>query len=199
MKKPFLLEKYRLRLILCLIVTSFVAGILIGNALKDTLVKSGGILNPELLYELKYAAIDKKAFFFYVLRERLLIFLILIVLSTTWLGMVATYTCCVWMGISFGMLCAVSVLQYGLKGIFLIMAGVFPQGLIYLPVSILFLEWSRELCRTLYYTEEYPGDRNREIRKKAVQYLAGLAALTAGCLLEGYISPGIVGSLLKVF
>ena len=129
MKKPFLLEKYRLRLILCLLVTSFVAGILIGNVLKDTLVKSGGILNPELLYELKYAAIDKKAFFFYVLRERLLIFLILIVLSTTWLGMVATYTCCVWMGISFGMLCAASVLQYGLKGIFLIMAGVFRRDL----------------------------------------------------------------------
>lgn len=199
MKKPFLLEKYRLRLILCLLVTSFFAGILLGNALKETLMQPGGILNPELLYELKYETIDKRAFFFYVLRERLLIFLILMVLSTTWLGMVATYTCCAWMGISFGMLCAVSVIRYGIKGMVLIAAGIFPQGLIYLPVSVLFLEWSRELCRTLYYTEEYPGDRNREIRKKAVQYLAGLAALTAGCFLEGYISPGIVGGLLKVF
>lgn len=94
--------------------------------------------------------------------------------------MVATYTCCVWMGISFGMLCAASVLQYGLKGIFLIMAGVFPQGLIYLPVSILFLEWSRELCRTLYYTEEYPGDRNREIRKKRCSTWQGLPLLRQG-------------------
>lgn len=199
MKKPFLLEKYRLRLILCLLVTSFIAGIVIEQSGRNVLVTPGGILNPEMLYELKYAKIDRTAFFFYVLRERLLMILILMVLSTTWLGMVATYTCCVWMGLSFGMLCAASVIRYGIKGILLIAAGIFPQGLLYFPVSILFLEWSRELCRILYYTEEYPGDRNREIRKKAVQYLMGLIVLSAGCLMEGYISPHMVGSLLKVF
>ena len=158
-----------------------------------------GILNNALLFSMKYSTIDHSALFWYILRKRIKIMIILCVLSTTWLGMMAGYICSAWMGYSFGTLCMTAILRYGTKGVILILAGVFPQCFIYLPATFLLLSWSRELCRVLYYEHGNPGDKNPVIRKKAIQYVVLMVIVVIGCVMESYINPGIVKGLLKVF
>lgn len=193
------MEKNRFRLMMLILLTGFLMGLFITNLQKDSLTAKDGILSSDLLFYMKYSKVETSALFCYILRERIKIVIILCVLSTTWLGMVASYTCSAWMGFSFGSLCMTSVIRYGLKGIILILAGIFPQCIVYFPAAFLLLSWSRELCRVLYYTADYHGDRNREIRKKALQYLALVVVVVIGCILESYVNPGIVKGLLKVF
>ena len=108
----------------------FVAGLLLMNLGKKALLYNTGLLSECTLYDMKYSGVDSHAFFLYLLQKRIGIALVLAVLSTTWLGMAAAWTGAAWLGVSFGMLMMASMLRYGLKGILLIFAGVFPQILV---------------------------------------------------------------------
>lgn len=182
----------------------FIAGILLMNMGKKALLYNTGLLSEHTLYDMKYSGVDKHAFFLYVLQKRIGTALVLAVLSTTWMGLAAAWTGAAWLGISFGMLTMAAVLRYGPKGVLLILAGIFPQMLIYLPAALLLLQWSCEFCMALYYPERlqefHEGkDRNQLLRKKAMRFLALLTALLFGCLLEAYINPNVVSGLLKIF
>lgn len=182
----------------------FAVGLVLMQIGKKALLDNTGLLSEYMLYDMKYSGIDSHAFFLYVLQKRIGTALILAVLSTTWLGLAAAWTGAAWIGISFGMLMMASMLRYGLKGVLLIFAGVFPQGLLYFPAALLLLQWSYEFCTAIYYPERMKEfhevkDRSQLLRRKALRFPVLLGGLFAGCLLEGYINPRIVAGLLKIF
>lgn len=182
----------------------FVAGLVLMNMGKKALLYNTGLLSEYTLYDMKYSGVDKHAFFLYLLQKRVGTALILAVLSTTWLGLAAAWTGTAWLGVSFGMLVMASMLRYGLKGILLILAGVFPQILVYFPAALLLLQWSCEFCTAIYYPERLQEfhemkDKSQLLRKKALRFPILIGALVFGCLLEGYINPGIIAGLLKIF
>ena len=176
------LEGKRNRVLLALVAAGFVAGLILMNMGKKALLENTGLLSEYTL--------------------------ILAVLSTTWLGLAATWTCAAWLGISFGMLVMASVLRYGLKGILLILVGVFPQILVYFPVALLLLQWSYEFCTAMYFPSRAsrgafgsgePLEKNQMIRRKVVQFLFLLIVVIIGCILESYVNPKLVSNLLKIF
>ncbi len=182
----------------------FVVGILIMNIGKKILLENTGLLSEYTLYDMKYSAIDCKAFFVYVLQKRIGLMLVLAVLSTTWLGMVAAWTGAAWLGISFGMLVMASLLRYGLKGILLVGTGMFPQVLIYFPVALFILQWSYEFYTAIYYPERLQTGqervgKNQLLRKKIIQFLLVTGVVIIGCILESYVNPILVLNLLNFF
>lgn len=196
------------RLLVVLAGAGFFLGILFMNLGKKALLENTGLLSEYTLYEMKYSTVDGSAFFFYVLQRRVGAALVLAVLSTTWLGLAATFTCAVWLGVSFGMLVMASLLQYGLKGILLIFVGIFPQVILYLPATFRLLAWSYEFCLAMYFPHRLPqgtlgmsdaNDKGSVMRKKGLQFLCLLGVVIMGCLLESYVNPGLVSNLLKIF
>lgn len=185
-------------------VVGFAAGLVLMHIGRKALLYNTGLLSEYTLYDMKYSGVDRHAFFLYLLQKRVGIALVLAVLSTTWIGLAAVWTGTAWLGVSFGMLVMASLLRYGLKGILLIFAGTFPQILVYVPVAMLLLQWSHDFCTAIYYPERLQEfhemkDKSQLLRKKALQFPVFLGLLIFGCLLEGYINPGIMSRLLKIF
>lgn len=201
-------ERKQSRLFVGLVAAGFMLGLLLMNIGKKALLENTGLLSEYTLYEMKYSEIDSNAFFLYVIQKRAGAALALAVLSTTWLGLAATWTCAVWLGISFGMLLMASLIRYGLKGILLILVGVFPQILVYFPVAMLLLQWSYEFCTVMYFPSRAPRsafggsepvEKSVLIRKKAAHFLLLLGVVIIGCVLESYVNPKLVLNLLKIF
>lgn len=196
------------RLLMGLASAGFFLGILLMNIGKKALLENTELLSEYTLYEMKDSNVDGNAFFWYVLRKRAGAALVLAVLSTTWLGLAAAFTCAVWLGASFGMLLTASVLRYGLKGILLILVGIFPQAILYFPAALYLLQWCYEFCTVMYFPHRVPKgafgmgeatDRNGMMRKKGVHFLLLLGVVIMGCLLESYVNPKLVSNLLKIF
>ncbi|MGN1148341.1 MAG: stage II sporulation protein M [Lachnospiraceae bacterium] len=201
-------EEKKSHLLAGLVAVGFIIGLFLMNMGKKALLGDTGILNEYMLYEMKYSDVDSNAFFGYVLQKRLGAALLLAVLSTTWLGLAATWTCAAWMGVSFGMLVMAAMLRYGAKGILLILVGVFPQVLVYFPASLLLLQWSYEFCTAMYFPNRaskgaFTGGetvgKSFLIRKKILQFLLLLGVVIIGCALESYVNPKLVLNLLKIF
>lgn len=196
------------RLLLGIVALGFLLGLVLMNTGKKVLLENTGLLSENMLYTVKYAPVDSNAFFLYVLQKRLGCALILAVLSTTWLGLAAVWTCAAWLGISFGMLVMAALLRYGLKGILLIAVGIFPQALVYFPVSILLLRWSYEFCMTIYFPDKIQGSsllhgenssKYALLRNKGITFIMLLGVVIIGCILESYVNPKLVFNLLQFF
>lgn len=187
----------------------FAAGVFLGLLLmylgRAVLLGDGGIMSESALYGMKYASVERDAFFWYVMQKRVGLVLVVGLLSTTWLGLAAAFSCTVWLGSAMGMLVMAALLRYGLKGILLIAVGVFPQVFVYVPAAVWLLRWSWEFCMTLYFPGRLPGggaegDRTDGLlKKRALQFLGILGVVVIGCLLEGYVNPVLVSNLLKIF
>lgn len=194
------------RLYIGLAVAGFVVGLVLMNIGRRVLLEDTELLSEYILYEMKYSQIDSCAFFWYVLRKRIGMVLLLTLIATTWLGVIAGYTYAAWVGISFGMLMMAAVIRYGLKGIFLILTGVFPQGLIYLPAFFLLLNWCKEICFVLHFSEKKDAknsfreeEKNNIMRRKVLQFLSLVVVVIIGCVFESYVNPKLVLNLLQFF
>lgn len=181
----------------------FGAGLLLGiiliNIGKSILLGETGLFDEYTLYHMKYMTVDSNALFCYVLRKRLGRILILVVLSTTYLGLVACMGAAFWYGMSAGAFLASLSLRYGVKGILLALSGMFPHYLLYVPAMLFLLGWCEELFRGIYVRGEFRAMDKGLLLKRAGGLLAILAVFAAGCILEGYLNPYLLLGFLKIF
>lgn len=184
--------------VLQLFMAGFLIGILIMNIGESILLEKTGLFDEEVLYHMKYMTVDCNALFCYVLRKRLLAVLILAVLSTTYLGLAVCVGAALWYGAAAGGLLAVMVLRYGMKGILLAAASLFPHYLIYFPAIFTLLAWGESVYRSIYHRHGTEPEKNILI-KKTGQLAAIIGMTVAGCVLEGYVNPEVFMSLLKIF
>lgn len=181
-----------------LFAVGFLVGILIMYVGKSILLNKTGLFDEEVLYHMKYMTVDKNALFYYVLRKRLLTVLILAVLSTTYLGLVICAGMALWYGAATGGLLAVMVLRYGMKGILLAAASLFPHYLIYFPAIFTLLAWGKSVYGSIYHRLGTETEKNI-LLKKMGQLAAVIGMTVAGCALEGYVNPEVFLNLLKIF
>ena len=181
-----------------LFMAGFLIGILIMKIGENILLEKTGIFDEEVLYHMKYMTVDNNSLFCYVLRKRLLAVLVLAVLSTTYLGMAICVGAALWYGAAAGGLLAVMVLRYGMKGILLAAASLFPHYLIYFPAIFTLLAWGESVYGSIYHRIGLETEKNVLI-KKTGQLAAIIGMTVAGCALEGYVNPEVFLSLLKIF
>ncbi len=176
-----------------------IAGILVIYMGKSILLGDVGMFDESTLYHLKYMTVDSNALFCYVLRKRMIRFLGLAILSTTYLGLVACMGAAFWYGLSAGAFLATLTMRYGIKGILLAVISMFPQYLVYVPVVLALLLWCEELFRGIYVWGEYSAADKGFLLKKAGRLLVLTAVLVVGCMLEAYMNPYLLMGFLKIF
>lgn len=176
------------------------AGFFIMNLGKSILLGNTGLFDEDTLYRMKYMSVDSSALFCYIFRKRMMVLILVAVLSTTYLGYVVCLGVTVWCGMSSGVFLSVLAARYGIKGLVLAVVSIFPQYLFYIPAVIMMLGWSESLYRTIYSRGISADLGNRAFVMIKLGWLGIIAALVLlGCLMEGYVNPGILIGYLKVF
>ena len=167
----------------------FLIGFLLGNVLMKTkgadLVKEFPFLNEESLLFLKDADIEKGDYLKYLFRNRLWFVVGMVVLATTYLGIIMAYLMTFGFGAMFAVFFKMLIEEYGLKGLLLGIVSIFPQYLLYFPAFFLLMGW----C--IRFRKKGKWDKGR---------LAVIAVLVClGCLAEAYINLGFLQEFLTIF
>lgn len=91
-------------------------------------------------------------------------------------------------------------IRYGIKGVILAVVSVFPQILFYLPAIIMMLGWGEDIYRAIYSKGTLPDGTDRVFWMKKLGRLGLIALITVlGCMMEGYVNPGLLLGYLKEF
>lgn len=178
-------------------------GILIVNAGYDTWIRNGSLLGTEMILRLKNSVPDGGELFGYIMKHRLFTVFMLGILGTTMIGVPAVcgYVC--YTGLAAGCLLSVAVIRYGIRGLLLMAAGVFPQGLLLIPAYIALFIWTLNVNRLLYvkgsYGDHYIRTGRQSYLKKGIEMISIVVVVIIGCLVESYVNPKMLHFILKIF
>jgi len=175
-------------------------GIIFMNIQKSILLTGGDLLSAESLKRITGIGAGGSALFAYVLRKRGAQFLLLTVFATTYLGFAACAVTAGWYGFSCGVFLAAGVLRYGMKGVLLVLAGIFPQYLFYVPVLCALIKWCDRTCRMIYGRGSLPvQNKTAPVLMERVLSLFVLGILLlVGCFLESYVNPVFLKAFVKI-
>lgn len=183
-----------------LLLGTFVVGIFIANLMGQESVSNAGILNNYFIEKFQYSQINGENLFFYIIGERMPVMLLLLLLIYSSLGVICGIFMLGWQGFSIGFMLSCGVAKYGIKGMLLVLGGLFPQYLIYFPVYIFYCYFAIFLRRRLY------GEGKAISSEQKYVYGVGLLAMLVllliyitGIFLESYINPIILKNILKFF
>ncbi len=184
-----------------LFIVGICGGILLANLVKKELLSGTELLGENALLQVRHAVIDSKSLFLRLLGQRLGEAILLTLLSTTFLGVAAVWFYAFRYGLSLGLLLTMFLSGYGVKGILLLVAGMLPQMLVYVPVWALLLALGERTCRRLYYLNGNEGLAGLKRMGVHLSAQAGLLlfALAAGCWLEAYVNPYLLRLAVKFF
>lgn len=179
---------------------AFAVGILLANMMGREAVSNAGILNDYFVEKFQYTEVSGENLFFYIIGERAPLVLLLLMLTLTTFGMVGGILMLSWQGFSVGFMLSTAIAKYGVKGILLVLGGLFPQYLFYLPVYILYcyltnylrLRWSKDRIGN-------GSDRGYILGAWLVSAAGLLLLFVAGIFLESYMNPLILKKILKIF
>lgn len=179
---------------------AFVAGIFLANLMGREAVSNAGILNDYFVEKFQYTEINGQNLFFYVVGERIPLLLLLLSLTLTSLGMAGGILMLSWQGFSVGFMLSAAIAKYGVKGILLVLGGVFPQYLFYFPVYVLYCYLTVHLRQRLNRDKAGNGSERGYIYGAWLIAAVGLLLIfVMGIFLESYINPVILKKILKIF
>ncbi|MCM1134551.1 MAG: stage II sporulation protein M [Clostridium sp.] len=198
------LERSRLyTLWLYLFFGSFLLGVIAMNMGNDALLAEDGIFSVAAINRLKYIEIDNGRFLKYVLKHRMGEELFFVLLSTTGIGLASVYGCIVWQGILGGMTITAAIIRFGIKGLLLLLGGMFPHQLLLIPAEVMLLEWCYENCRGSRLIEKYAPpyaiSRKQQFLRQGIMLLWISIVMLIGCILESYVNPILLSDLVKIF
>ncbi len=186
-----------------LFLASFFLGVMIMNMGDETLLGDAGIFNLASMNRLKYIEINHGKFFQHVLKKRIGECAALLLLSTTALGMVTVYAAVFWQGMLTGMIMTAAAIRYGLKGILLILGGMFPHQCLLFPAGVMLLGW----CLENYFLMHTFGrgvsplfhNRRQQLLHQGILLMWIMLVMLIGCILESYVNPILISDLIKIF
>ena len=178
-------------------------GILFVNIRHDVWIKDDGLLNIEMMKQLKNSELNGSYLFGYIVRHRISVILIVSLLASTVIGLpiVCAYVC--YLGASAGCMLSVAVIRYGIRGVFFIAASIFPQGLLLIPAYFLLFIWSLDCNRSLYANINGMQGRyflgKQFLLRKGIKLIGILILFFLGCVVESYVHSKILHFVLKIF
>ena len=158
-----------------------------------------GILDEDTLYRMKYMTVDSGVLFAYVLCKRCRNFFVLIIMATTYLGLVFCGGITVKYGFSIGFFISSAIYRYGIKGLLLGIVGAFPQYLCYVPAILLLIRWCEELHRSIYFYHNITGQGKKSLPGRLGKLALILMMLVFGCILECFVNPVLLKGFLQFF
>lgn len=158
-----------------------------------------GILDEDTLYRMKYMTVDSGVLFAYVLCKRCRNFIVLIIMATTYLGLVFCGGITVKYGFSIGFFISTAIYRYGVKGLLLGIVGAFPQYLCYVPAILLLIRWCEDLHRSIYFYHNITGQGKKSLPSRLGKLALILMVLVFGCILECFVNPVLLKGFLQFF
>ena len=141
--------------------------------------------------------IDYLSLFIYILGTNFKEYLVFWLLSLTILGIPYIYLKLLAFGFSTGFFISAIAIQYGFKGIILILTYKFPHGIIYLPIIILCIYKGYSLTRSIYYeNRDFFGTILRQIKAYILLWLFLAVLLVLGSFLEAYVGSFLLKKAL---
>ena len=177
------LNKNKGQLLILFLAVGFFAGIIYENLIaKESALLSKVFLRSNLERYLQTNVIGEK-YLWYVVKARTLILAIVCILGCFRWKKIFVVLCLGICGFFAGMMSVTAVMQLGIKGVLLCIAGILPQGIFYaMSYSMLFVYWFR-----------YPASRwNR------AKLLFVIIMFLAGIILETYANPVLVKLIIKM-
>ncbi|MCI9174122.1 MAG: hypothetical protein HFH49_04120 [Lachnospiraceae bacterium] len=192
--QPFWIKMMKIFLLI-----SFVAGIFAANLMGREAVSNAGVLNDYFIEKFRYAQVDGQNLFFYIAGERLPLLILLFVLFFTSFGVFGGILVLGWQGFSVGFMLSTGIAKYGIKGIVLVLGGLFPQYFFYLAVYVCY-------CYAAVLLRQRLSKEGRGVRERKLAYGMGgisfavlLLVFAAGIFLESYVNPMVLKYILKIF
>ena len=171
------------QLLIIFLAVCFFIGIIYEN-----IISKGNVLFSELfmrsnLERYLQANVIGEKYLWYVVKSRLLILATACILGCFRWKKLFVILCLFLCGFFAGIISVAAVMQLGIKGILLCLAGILPQGIFYvMAYSMLFLYWFR-----------YP-----ESRWNRAKLLFVVVMFLAGIVLESYVNPTLVKLVIKI-
>ena len=189
--------------LLYLFMTGLFLGILLVNIRHDIWISEDGLLNTAMIRQLQNSEFDGNYLFGYIVRNRISTILVISMLASTIIGLpiVCGYVC--YLGASAGCILSIAVIRYGVRGLFLVAAGLFPQGLLLIPGSFLLFRWGLDCNKSLFGKIDGLDGRylvgRQFVAAKGIKLAGILLLIVFGCVLESYVNPEILQFVLKIF
>lgn len=161
----------------------FFIGIIYANIIVKRYLASPDIFSDYFLKQYVTADIVTQEYFFYLVRVRILPFLLVIGLVFTKFRKISAMAVILWTGFSAGMVLTLASVSIGIKGILLCVVGIFPQFLLYVPAYAVIV----------FHCLAYP--RSRWNSQKTI-FAVGMMA--AGVMLEMYVNPVLMRGFLRI-
>lgn len=185
-----------------LFILGFLIGIIIANCFKSSYKEQMKILENDTFAVITTGELSYQKLFFYSFGLRVKEFFIFWLLCITILGIPYLMYKIVHTGYIVGFFLSVLCIQYGIKGLVLSVAYIFPQFLIYLPITLVCLK------RGYLLAMEMKRGNSSDLRNKAkllysqlLPIFIMLVLIGIGCVLETYVGAAIlkkaIGFVLK--
>lgn len=183
-----------------IIIIGLFIGVLSANIFKslyyDRMMNYHNVIFTEIARE----NIDYSGLFLFILGENFREFFVFWLLSITILGIPYMVLKLFAFGFSTGFFISAIAMQYGFKGILLILAYEFPHGFIYIPIILLCLHKGFGLCRSIYYeNRNYIGTILKELRSYMLLWFFLSVLLVLASFIEAYVGSFFLKKVLGLY
>lgn len=176
----------------------FVIGVLFSYFSAGDSKELAAYMGMQNMMEIALGRIDTHRYLFYLIRQRGMIFLILLFGAMTIMGNYILSAFLMFLGISMGTMGVFLLSHYGGKGFFLFLALFFPQIICYVPAIYYIVRFLTVLHDRVF------GERNiryvsRDKMLSPRQIMRAIGVTITGVLLECYVNPVFVKFVMKLF
>ena len=196
LKQRFLrINVFQISIILIIIGLFF--GVFSANMFRSLYYERMMDYNNDIFNDIIRENIDYKGLFIYILGNNLKKIAVFWLLSITILGIPYIVYKLIAFGFTTGFFISSIAIQYGIKGILLILVYVFPHGIVYLPIIIICLHRGYILSKMIYFeNRDYMAAIRRLIKSYILLWLFLIIFLVLGSLLEAYIGSFLLKKTL---
>lgn len=183
-----------------LLIIGVFLGVLCANVFRESYL--GQIQDYELnvFSKITSSDIDYAGLFRYILGKNFNSFIIFWLLCVTILGIPYMALKITSFGFFTGFLISAVTMQYGIKGILLVLVYVFPHGLLYLPIALVSLYKGFELCKTIYHENHTNvGGIARLVKSYLIIIILLAITLLIASFLEAYPGAYLLKKALGLF
>lgn len=183
-----------------LIIAGLFFGILFANLFQPYYYEKMVNYHDHIFSDIVRENIDYSGLFIYILSKNLREFVVFWLLCITILGIPYMIFKLFIFGFTAGFLISSIAIQFGIKGILLILAYIFPHGLVYIPVIILCLYNGYRLTRTIYYENAgHIGIIIKQLKSYVFLLIFLTVLILLGSFLEAYVGSFFLKKILVLF
>lgn len=183
-----------------LLIIGLFFGVLFANVFQKSYDKQMLNYQNNVFSSITSSEIDYSSLFGYVLTKNFGEFAVFWLLCITILGVPYMVYKIISFGFFAGFFISAVSMQYGIKGILLVLAYVFPHGLLYLPIAVISLYKGYELCTSIYRDRRnHISSITAVIKPRLVVILTLAVVLIVGSFLEAYVGSFILKKTLGLF